>query len=89
MLTRKPPCILRCFVAREVCVGAWSLFQIMGLCCGKDVSHPQHGAKGHLNFISQKVFVELFCKSRFPYESVHLSFIGTKTKSKLTDLHGN
>ena len=39
--------------------------------------------------ISQKVFVQSFCESRFPYKSVTLSFIIASIKNKLTDLCRN
>ena len=39
--------------------------------------------------ISQKVFIKLFCKSRFPHKSVNLSFLVTVIKKKLTYLCKN
>ena len=40
-------------------------------------------------FISQKVLLKLFCKSRFPHKSVSLSFIITNIKKKLTNSRRN
>ena len=39
--------------------------------------------------ISQKEFIESFCKCQFPQKSVNLSIIITHTKDKLTVLCGN
>ena len=40
-------------------------------------------------FISQKVFVKLFCKCQFLHKSVNVSLITTNIKNKLQDLCGN
>ena len=42
-----------------------------------------------VKFISQKVFINSFCKSHFLHKSVNLSFIITNMKNKLKDLCGN
>ena len=43
----------------------------------------------HSDLISQKVFTTLFCKSQFPNQSVHVSFIIINIRDKLTDLCGD
>ena len=45
--------------------------------------------KAKMKVISQKVFIQSFCKSQFPDQSVNLSFVVTNIKNKLTDLCGN
>ena len=48
--------------------------------------------KRHVNaftFISQRVFMRLFCKSQFPHKSVNLFFTFAIIKDRLTDLCGN
>ena len=40
-------------------------------------------------FISQKVFLQLLCKSECPHKSFNLTFITTNINKKLTDLCGN
>ena len=39
--------------------------------------------------ISQKVFINSFCTSRFPHKSVNLFFKSVMIKDELTDLCGN
>ena len=39
--------------------------------------------------ISQKVFIQLFCKSQFPHKCVNLSFNITNINNKLTNFGGN
>ena len=41
------------------------------------------------NFISRKVFIKLFCKSKFPRKSVNSFFILVMIKDKLTELCEN
>ena len=50
---------------------------------------PTHNASAPPRFISQKLFVKLFCKSQFPDKSVNVFFILTNIKNKLIDLCGN
>jgi len=40
-------------------------------------------------FISHKVFLRAFCKSRLTHKSVNVFFILVIVKNKLTDLCGN
>ena len=55
---------------------------------GESASSGGSARSGH-EFISPKVCIKLFCKTRFPHKSVKLSFIVTDIKNKLTDLCGN
>jgi hypothetical protein len=50
----------------------------------------QFGGAGSFSaLISQKVFIELFCKSQMPHKLVNLSSTVTRVKDKLTNLCGN
>ena len=49
-------------------------------------SHPR---LPHSYFISQKVFIESFCRSLFPHKSVNVSFTPSNIKNKSTDWCGN
>ena len=56
---------------------------------GQLVVQKQNSFPRVWGFISQKVLITLFCKSRFPHTSVNLSFVITNVQNKLTDLRGN
>ena len=47
---------------------------------------PLHSRRLACKLISQKVFIKLFCKSRFPYKFVSLLFVLVMVKDMLTNL---
>jgi hypothetical protein len=49
---------------------------------------PPHTCGTH-DLISQKVFIQSFCKSQFPHKSVYLFFVLVMVEDTLTDLWGS